>query len=272
MLKYFTILSLFLIILNISCTSNHPAQIVHLGEKFYGKESKNSLTRVNRKHDKPALNITAESRELLYREQDKSERIIEQSVKVEKNVLVEEEINKNDDANKTEVSEQKIVKNDTVKIVSLQQEDGKANTKVQIEEEVENVTLNNVQSKSNKGYIWPLQGKVISTFGVKGKGIKNDGINIASPEGTKIKAISGGQVLYAGNELRGYGNLLIIKQPDGTLVAYAHQKNIIVKKGDTIKQGEIIGYVGMTGNVSTPQLHLAIRKNKKPVNPLDYLQ
>ncbi|MFV9876116.1 MAG: murein hydrolase activator EnvC [Rickettsiales endosymbiont of Dermacentor nuttalli] len=254
MYKY--ILSLLFLVLHIGCTSKNPAQIVDLGEKFYGYKEFNNYANYNKilqNKSKPKIDITPESQELLYSKQHISERIIEHSsTKINQNIPTQ-------------------INNNTVKIVSLQNE-GVSSTKTPFVPETAVNTKDDISIKNSKGYIWPVQGKIISTFGVKGGGIKNDGINIASAEGTKIKAISSGQVLYAGNELRGYGNLLIIKQPDGTLVAYAHQKSIIVKKGDIIKQGQVIGYVGMTGSVATPQLHLAIRKNKKSVNPLDYLQ
>lgn len=264
----------FLILFNTSCTSDHPAQVVYLGEKFYGHKASNkylSSTRTNKVSNKPVLDITPESRELLYKEQEKSDRIIEEPIKLDKKISNIEQVTKNNNIGTEEISSSNTPANNSVKIVSLQNHNESLEKKSKPEATEDNQVVGNIKNQDNKGYIWPLQGKVISTFGIKGKGIKNDGINISSPEGTKIKAISSGKVLYAGNELRGYGNLLIIKQPDGTLVAYAHQKNIIVNKGEDIKQGQIIGYVGMTGNVSTPQLHLAMRKNKKPVNPLDYL-
>ncbi|MFN7094494.1 MAG: peptidoglycan DD-metalloendopeptidase family protein [Burkholderiales bacterium] len=126
-------------------------------------------------------------------------------------------------------------------------------------------------SKKTNQFIWPVKGKVIGMFGPRENGIRNDGINIASNEGTPIKAAANGTVVYAGNELRGYGNLLIIRHLDGFLTAYAHQQNLIVKKGDSVKQGQTIGFVGITGNVSSPQLHFGVRLGKKAINPIDCL-
>jgi murein DD-endopeptidase MepM/ murein hydrolase activator NlpD len=129
--------------------------------------------------------------------------------------------------------------------------------------------VNIVTAKEN--FVWPVQGAVISKFGPKDGGLRNDGINISSPENTPIRAISSGVVVYTGNQVGGYGNLSIIKHDNGIISTYAHQKNILVQKGDKIQKGQIIGYVGSTGNVSSPQLHLVMRKGKKPVNPELYL-
>lgn len=125
--------------------------------------------------------------------------------------------------------------------------------------------------RDSEKFIWPINGRVISPFGPQQGGIRNDGINIASPEGTPIKAAAPGTVVYAGNELRGYGNLVIIRHPEEFLTAYAHQKHLNVSKGAKVQQGQIIGYVGSSGNISQPQLHFGVRLGKKPVNPLDYL-
>lgn len=123
----------------------------------------------------------------------------------------------------------------------------------------------------NSKYIWPLKGPLLLHFGPGKGGYFNDGINIGAAEGTPISAAASGKVVYAGNELRGYGNLLIIKHDNGWLSAYAHQKDMIVKKGDKVTQGQTIGHVGTTGNVSTPQLHFGIRDGKNALNPEDYL-
>ncbi len=120
-------------------------------------------------------------------------------------------------------------------------------------------------------FLWPTRGKIISKFGSNRMGEFNDGINISAREGMKIHASENGTVVYTGNELKGYGNLLIIRHSGGWLTAYAHQKNFILKKGDKVKKGQIIGYVGKTGNVKSPQLHFAIRKGLEAVDPLKYL-
>ena len=120
-------------------------------------------------------------------------------------------------------------------------------------------------------FSWPVSGKIISRFGPKQGGLHNDGINIAAPEGRSVTAAEAGEVVYAGNELRGYGNLLLIKHRSGYVTAYAHVKQILVNKGSYVKKGQVIGYVGNTGHVANPQLHFSIRKGRKAVNPENYL-
>jgi murein DD-endopeptidase MepM/ murein hydrolase activator NlpD len=116
-------------------------------------------------------------------------------------------------------------------------------------------------------FAWPLTGQVISDFGAGGSGERNNGINIAAAEGTPIRAAAAGTVSYAGNELRGYGNLVLIKHEDGYVTAYAHAERIVVARGDTVTKGQIIAYAGSTGDVTTPQLHFEIRHGVQPVNP-----
>ncbi len=125
---------------------------------------------------------------------------------------------------------------------------------------------------STSEFIWPIAGgKVISHYGHKSDGKNNDGVNIAVAEGEPIWAAGNGTVVYAGNELKGYGNMVIIRHDNGFMTAYAHARSISVKKSDQVKQGQIIGYVGMSGGVKTPQLHFAMRKAKTPVDPEQYL-
>ena len=118
---------------------------------------------------------------------------------------------------------------------------------------------------------WPVRGRIISGFGTKPNGEKNDGINLAVPAGTAVKAVEAGTVIYAGNELAGYGNLALIRHADGWVSAYAHNQDLTVKRGDAVTRGEIIAHAGMTGSVTSPQVHFELRKGAKPVNPLDYL-
>lgn len=120
-------------------------------------------------------------------------------------------------------------------------------------------------------FLWPVQGKVISNFGVIGKGRKNDGINIQASKGTTVKAADKGTVAYAGNELKGFGNLILIKHSDGWITAYAHNDKLLVKKGQKVIKGEKIATVGSTGSVNSPQLHFEVRAGKKAVNPRKYL-
>lgn len=120
-------------------------------------------------------------------------------------------------------------------------------------------------------FAWPVRGTVISHFGVIGKGRTNDGINIKAPLGTAVKAADKGTVAYAGNELKGFGNLILIKHDDGWITAYAHNDRLFVKKGQRVARGEKIANVGSTGGVNTPQLHFEVRSGKKAVNPQKYL-
>lgn len=131
-------------------------------------------------------------------------------------------------------------------------------------------TTTTVKKRTSK-FAWPVQGKVVSNFGPIAKGRNNDGINIKAPLGTPVKAADAGTVAYAGNELRGFGNLILIKHSGGWMTAYAHNDRILVRKGQKVKKGEKISTVGSTGGVSTPQLHFEIRAGKKAVNPKAYL-
>ncbi len=118
---------------------------------------------------------------------------------------------------------------------------------------------------------WPVKGRVIAGFGQKPNGSQNDGINLAVPEGTPIKAAEDGVVAYAGNELKGYGNLVLIRHSDGFVSAYANASELLVKRGDSVKRGQVIAHAGQTGNVTSPQLHFEIRKGSTPVDPTKYL-
>ncbi|WP_051357131.1 M23 family metallopeptidase [Azorhizobium doebereinerae] len=117
----------------------------------------------------------------------------------------------------------------------------------------------------------PVRGRVISGFGPKPGGTRNDGVNFAVPEGTGVRAAEDGTVAYAGNELKGYGNLVLIKHADGYVTAYAHNSEISVKRGDTVRRGQIIAKAGQSGGVGTPQLHFEIRKGSQPVDPSQYV-
>jgi murein DD-endopeptidase MepM/ murein hydrolase activator NlpD len=118
---------------------------------------------------------------------------------------------------------------------------------------------------------WPVKGRIIAGFGPRPNGSQNDGINLAVPEGTPIKATDDGVVAYAGNELKGYGNLVLIRHTGGFVSAYANANDLLVKRGDTVKRGQVIAHAGQTGNVTSPQLHFEIRKGSTPVDPRKYL-
>lgn len=123
----------------------------------------------------------------------------------------------------------------------------------------------------SRDFVWPVSGSVLKGYGASTSGARNDGVNIAAPKGTAIKAAAGGEVVYAGSELAGFGNLILIRHPGGWVTAYAHADNIAVKEGDLVKQGQQIGTVGSTGNVSSPQIHFELRKGKEPVDPGQHL-
>ena len=122
------------------------------------------------------------------------------------------------------------------------------------------------KSQAGKKFAWPVSGKIVMPFGSG-----NDGINIAGTAGTAIKAADSGTVAYAGNGLKGYGNLILIKHKDGWITAYAHNQKLLVNKGAVVQKGQKIAEMGNTGGVKTPQLHFEIRYKAKVVNPHQYL-
>ena len=116
-----------------------------------------------------------------------------------------------------------------------------------------------------------MHGRIIVGFGPREGGLHNDGINISAPRGTSVRAAQAGVVSYAGSEIRGYGNLLLLKHDDGFMTAYAHAEELLVKRGDVVHQGQIISTVGDSGAAAIPQLHFEIRHGTKAVNPNIYL-
>ena len=122
-------------------------------------------------------------------------------------------------------------------------------------------------SRSEKNFLWPARGRIISNFGPRLGGLHNDGINIAAPKGTPILAADHGVVAYAGNGLKGFGNLILIKHSGGWVTAYAHTEKIFVRRGTQVKRGQKIATVGNTGGVKKPQLHFEVRKGSRAVDP-----
>ncbi|RXF74555.1 LysM peptidoglycan-binding domain-containing M23 family metallopeptidase [Hansschlegelia zhihuaiae] len=118
---------------------------------------------------------------------------------------------------------------------------------------------------------WPVRGRVISGYGSKASGSSNDGINLSVPEGTDVKASDDGVVAYSGSELKGFGNLVLIRHSNGWVTAYAHNSALNVKRGDTVRRGQIIAKSGSTGSVTSPQLHFEVRKGAQTVDPLKHL-
>ena len=118
----------------------------------------------------------------------------------------------------------------------------------------------------------PVQGPIISTFGSKGQGTNNDGINIGAPKGSSVVAAAGGIVVYSGNEMKGFGNLILIRHEGGWVTAYAHLERMLVSRDAVVAAGDMIGTVGTTGGVSAPQLHFETRLEGKPVDPQTVLK
>jgi murein DD-endopeptidase MepM/ murein hydrolase activator NlpD len=125
--------------------------------------------------------------------------------------------------------------------------------------------------RAGRKFQWPVRGKVMSGFGSKGGGLYNDGINIAAKPGQIVRAAENGIVAYAGNELRGYGNLLLVRHAGGWISAYAHNGTLMVRRGQVIKRGQPIARVGASGAVARPQLHFELRRGRKAVDPRPYL-
>lgn len=121
-------------------------------------------------------------------------------------------------------------------------------------------------------FMWPLRGEIISTYGTKPGGLRNDGINIAAAQGTAVAAAESGIVAYAGNQLKSFGNLVLIRHDGGWVTVYAHLADIGVQQGQRVTRGQPIGTVGQTGNVRSPQLHFAVRKGDQVVDPMGQLE
>jgi murein DD-endopeptidase MepM/ murein hydrolase activator NlpD len=132
-------------------------------------------------------------------------------------------------------------------------------------------TETTLASSKRPDFVWPVRGKVVSTYGAKEGGLYNDGINIAAPKGTPVAAAADGVVAYVGNDLESYGNLVLVRHGGGAMTAYAHLASVNIKKGMTVRKGQAIGSVGSTGAVSAAQLHFEIRQGAKTYDPRQYL-
>jgi len=127
--------------------------------------------------------------------------------------------------------------------------------------------LANPPARAGSSFLWPVQGPLLSSYGAKAGGEHNDGINIAAPRGTPVRAAENGVVAYAGQELKGFGKLLLVKHADGWVTAYAHNEELLVGAGDRVKRGQTIAKVGSSGHVDRPQLHFEVRRGTRAVNP-----
>jgi murein DD-endopeptidase MepM/ murein hydrolase activator NlpD len=130
---------------------------------------------------------------------------------------------------------------------------------------------NATPSRGTGAFLWPVHGNVLANYGLRSDGTHNDGINISAPRGTAVQAADAGVVVYTGNELRGYGNLILVKHAGGWISAYAHCDQILVKRGEKVSRGQLIARVGSTGNVGDPQLHFELRRGNRPVDPREFM-
>lgn len=127
-------------------------------------------------------------------------------------------------------------------------------------------------SQSSKGFMWPVRGPLLSSYGPKAKGYHNDGINIAAKSGSTVMAAQSGVIVHAGRKIKGFGNLILVRHAQGWITAYAHNSAILVQKGQKVKRGQAIARIGTSGGVSRPQLHFEMRKGSRAVNPIRYLK
>jgi murein DD-endopeptidase MepM/ murein hydrolase activator NlpD len=119
---------------------------------------------------------------------------------------------------------------------------------------------------------WPVHGRILTGFGQRNDGTHNDGINLSVPQGTAVHVAESGTVAYAGSELKGYGNLILVRHDNGWVTAYAHNEQLMVKRGDKVQRGQVIAKAGRTGSVDQPQLHFELRQGSKPVDPVPFLE
>jgi murein DD-endopeptidase MepM/ murein hydrolase activator NlpD len=130
---------------------------------------------------------------------------------------------------------------------------------------------NAIPAQQAKGFLWPVSGPLLSSFGAKPNGVHNDGINIKVGKGASIKSAESGVVAFVGDELGGWGNLVLIKHAGGWVTAYAHADHVLVKRGDVVRRGQVIAKAGSTGHVTSPQVHFELRRYKRAINPQRYL-
>ncbi|SDF73381.1 Murein DD-endopeptidase MepM and murein hydrolase activator NlpD, contain LysM domain [Limimonas halophila] len=126
-------------------------------------------------------------------------------------------------------------------------------------------------ARSAGSFLWPVKGEVIADYGPQNNGLHNDGVNIAAPSGTAIRAAANGVVAYVGDDLKGFGKLVLVKHADGWITAYAHAAAIIVDRGDRVERGQPLARVGSSGNVSRPQLHFEVRKGSQAIDPQEVM-
>lgn len=160
-------------------------------------------------------------------------------------------------------------KNDLPTAVAQQLPDTKAEKVASVPKEM--TKRPKVPARGSGKFLKPVSGNVISSYGAKADTLRNDGINIKAPKGSPVKVAENGVVIYSGNDLESYGNLILVKHADNYVTAYAHLEKSLTSKGATVTKGQNIGTVGATGNVKTPQLHFEIRRGTETLNPEEYL-
>ncbi|WP_244505637.1 M23 family metallopeptidase [Methyloceanibacter stevinii] len=124
---------------------------------------------------------------------------------------------------------------------------------------------------SGNSFRWPVKGRIVSGFGTKPDGGHNDGVDISVPQGTPVKAAENGVVAYSGSELKGYGNLVLVRHANNWVSAYANNEQLLVKRGDKVSRGQVIAKAGTSGTASQPQVHFELRKGSRPVDPTQYM-
>ena len=307
--RVYLFLSLILIIFGTSCTQKKPAQILLKGHLKYDKNSGNhrkyAATEVPKKVNvkiAPGQNfITVKSGDNLYKIAQENSSSVRDLIDVnnlqppyflrvgDRLIIADTKyytVQQGDNLYKVSRAYNMNI-NDLIKLNNLEEPYnivvgsklkitpayiGKAQTNevMVAKKKIPSIIDIKLPDKENK-FSWPINGKVISTFGQKPGGLYNDGINIKANESDPVKATEDGLVAYVGNELRGYGNLVIIKHSGGWISAYAHLKDTKVKIGGKVSKGEQIATVGSSGNVTSPQLYFGIRKGRDAVNPQIYL-
>ena len=133
------------------------------------------------------------------------------------------------------------------------------------------VDVSHAEVPAGPSFRWPARGRVINNYGARVNGSTNDGIDLSVPEGTAVRSADDGVVAYAGNELKGYGNLVLVRHANGFVTAYANGSELLVKRNDQVHKGQVVMKSGQTGNATVPQLHFEIRKNSAPVDPMQFL-
>ncbi|MBS3921332.1 MAG: M23 family metallopeptidase [Deltaproteobacteria bacterium] len=142
---------------------------------------------------------------------------------------------------------------------------------VYIEDVVEESGHQEKMAYKKMSFIWPVEGQMRDGFD-ETEGRRHMGIDISSPAGTAIKASGSGKVIYSGNTIRGYGNLIILRHSEEFVTIYGHNEVNLVEEGEWVERGQVIGKVGQTGRATGPHLHFEIRRNNNAVDPLLFLR